>query len=119
MQSHKLAAEAVATSAQHYPKHCEPFRIFHASTNSTRQTSRRRQNTVDISSLSRVLEVNVEARSALVESNVPMDRLVERTLKHGLIPTVVMEFPGITTGETSQAQAGRVARSSMAISTNQ
>jgi len=29
---------------------------------------------------------------------VPMDRLVEATLKHGLIPPVVMEFPGITVG---------------------
>lgn len=28
----------------------------------------------------------------------PMDRLVEETLKYGLIPPVVMEFPGITAG---------------------
>ena len=28
----------------------------------------------------------------------PMDRLVEETLKYGLIPPVVMEFPGITVG---------------------
>lgn len=27
-----------------------------------------------------------------------MDRLVEETLKYGLIPPVVMEFPGITVG---------------------
>jgi delta24-sterol reductase len=27
-----------------------------------------------------------------------MDRLVEATLKHGLVPPVVMEFPGITVG---------------------
>lgn len=34
----------------------------------------------------------------MVEPNVPMDELVEETLKHTLIPPVVMEFPGITVG---------------------
>lgn len=34
----------------------------------------------------------------LVEPNVPMDCLVESTIIHGLIPPVVMEFPGITVG---------------------
>ncbi len=36
--------------------------------------------------------------TALAEPNVPMDKLVEATLEHGLIPPVVMEFPGITVG---------------------
>lgn len=36
--------------------------------------------------------------TALVEPNVPMDDLVNATLKHDLVPPVVMEFPGITTG---------------------
>lgn len=58
----------------------------------------RRENTIDISALSRVLKINANARTALVQPNVPMDRLVEATLKHGLIPPVVMEFPGITAG---------------------
>jgi delta24-sterol reductase len=34
----------------------------------------------------------------LIEPNVPIDRLVESTIKHGLTPPVVMEFPGITVG---------------------
>lgn len=34
----------------------------------------------------------------MVEPNVSMDRLVEATMKHGLVPPVVMEFPGITVG---------------------
>jgi FAD/FMN-containing dehydrogenase len=36
--------------------------------------------------------------TCLVEPNVSMDRLVEATLKYGLVPPVVMEFPGITVG---------------------
>jgi hypothetical protein len=35
-----------------------------------------------------------------------MDRLVEGTLKHGLIPPVVMEFPGITAGGGYAGTAG-------------
>lgn len=34
----------------------------------------------------------------MVEPNVAMDRLVEATLEYGLVPPVVMEFPGITVG---------------------
>ncbi|KAL8783191.1 MAG: hypothetical protein Q9213_004820 [Squamulea squamosa] len=98
MQSHKHVVQEIAASVQHYFKRREPFRIYHGSTNSTRQTTHWRENTVDISPLSRVLKVDTNARTASVEPNVPMDRLVESTLKHGLIPPVVMEFPGITAG---------------------
>ena len=90
--------ENVAASVHNYFRRGESFRIFHGSTNSTRQIAYQRGNVVDISPLSRVLKVDVEARTALVEPNVPMDRLVESTLKHGLVPPVVMEFPGITAG---------------------
>ncbi|MCJ1292658.1 hypothetical protein MMC34_004211 [Xylographa carneopallida] len=98
MKNHKHAVEKIAASVQHYFKHREPFRIFHGSTNSTRQTTHQRSNTVDISALSHVLHVDTQSKTALVEPNVPMDRLVEATIKHGLIPPVVMEFPGITAG---------------------
>lgn len=98
MQSHRNIVEKVAASVQHYFKQRKPFRIYHGSTNSTRQTTNCRENMVDISPLSRVLKVDINSRTAVVEPNVPMDRLVESTLKYGLIPPVVMEFPGITAG---------------------
>ena len=44
------------------------------------------------------MHVDTAAQTALVEPNVPMDRLVEETLKYDLVPPVVMEFPGITVG---------------------
>jgi Delta24-sterol reductase len=53
---------------------------------------------IDTSGLSHVLSVDVNSKTALVEPNVPMDSLVEATLRYGLVPPVVMEFPGITTG---------------------
>lgn len=53
---------------------------------------------VDTSSLNHVLKIDKKTKTALVEPNVPMDALVKATLQHGLVPPVVMEFPGITVG---------------------
>jgi FAD/FMN-containing dehydrogenase len=75
-----------------------PFRIYHGSTNSTRPLAFRRDQMIDLSDFSHVLKVDRDARTVLVEPNVPMDQLVEATLEHGLVPPVVMEFPGITVG---------------------
>jgi len=48
--------------------------------------------------LNEVLKVDRENGYVIAEPNVSMDRLVEATLEHNLIPKVVMEFPGITVG---------------------
>ena len=96
--SHDRAVEHISASVRGFFDRKQKFRIFHGSTNSTRQSTITRKNIVDTSSLSHVLEVNIEKRTALVEPNVPMDRLVEETIKYGLVPPVVMEFPGITVG---------------------
>lgn len=53
---------------------------------------------VDTSAMSHILKIDTDNMTALVEPNVPMDSLVEGTLQYGLIPPVVMEFPGITVG---------------------
>ncbi|CAI6096264.1 unnamed protein product, partial [Clonostachys chloroleuca] len=90
----------------------ESYRDFHGSSNSARPRHGSQQNAVDISMLSNVLQVDTESHVALVEPNVPMDRLVEATLIYGLVPPVVMEFPGITagggfsTGESSSFRHG-------------
>jgi delta24-sterol reductase len=95
---HNAEVDQVAASVRGFHERGEKFRIFHGSTNSTRK--RPQGKTVDTSRLNRVLYVNTDAEQpyALVQPNVPMDRLVEETLKYGLVPPVVMEFPGITVG---------------------
>lgn len=98
MLRHEKDVEAIAAQVKELYQRREPFRINHGSTNSTRQSAFERKRTIDISHLKYVLNVDVESRTALVEPNVPMDRLAETTLKYGLIPPVVMEFPGITVG---------------------
>lgn len=96
IKTHKDAVKGIADSVRGFYERNEKFRIFHGSTNSTRNVQRDKM--VDTSSLSHVLSVDTEKRTALVEPNVPMDRLVEATLEYGLVPPVVMEFPGITVG---------------------
>jgi len=98
MERHSKAVRRIAANVRRFYQLKEPFRINHGWTNTTRISQFQRNNTVDTSALSYVLKVDRENRTALVEPNVPMDRLVETTVKYGLVPPVVMEFPGITVG---------------------
>lgn len=98
-QAHDDAVAAVSLRVRHFCEAKQHFRIYHGSTNSTRASQRWRNNTVDTSSLNHVLAVDVNSKTALVEPNVPMDALVDITVrKFRLVPLVVMEFPGITVG---------------------
>lgn len=99
MQRHKEAVEAIASQVQKFHERQHPFRIYHGTTNSTRQSQHRPENTISTADLVNVLEVNSSKQTVTVEPNVPMDGLVQATtVKHGLVPLVVMEFPGITVG---------------------
>lgn len=98
MEAHNAAVVAISTRVKHFFERKEPFRIYHGSTNSTRPAQYRKDNIVDTSGLTHVLKVDTNSRAVLAEPNVPMDVLVAETLKHGLVPPVVMEFPGITAG---------------------
>lgn len=107
MERHRQAVRVIAATVRAYFEQSVPYRISHGSTNSTRPAHlKSRARLVDISALSEVLEVDAVRRRALVEPNVPMDRLVEQTLRHGLVPPVVMEFPGITAGGGFAGTAG-------------
>ncbi|KAM0240358.1 hypothetical protein ACHAPO_002254 [Fusarium lateritium] len=98
MEAHKTVVAGVADRVKHFHARQEPFRLYHGSTNSTRHSNRRVDNTVDTSRLNNVLEVKQDSKTVLVEPNVSMESLVDATLPHGLVPLVVMEFPAITVG---------------------
>jgi len=107
MERHRQAVRLIAATVRGYFEKSVPFRITHGSTNSTRPARlKSKSRLVDISALKNVLEVDTTRRVALVEPNVPMDCLVESTLRHGLLPPVVMEFPGITAGGGFAGTAG-------------
>ena len=104
MEKHEEAVIEIASTVRQLYEKKEPFRIYHGSTNTCRPPHG--QRTIDISSLSNVISVDVKAKSIVVEPNVPMDRLVEATIEHGFVPEVVMEFPGITVGGGYAGSAG-------------
>jgi delta24-sterol reductase len=53
-----------------------------------------------------VLSIDSQTNTAIVEPNVPMDELVNTTLRYSLLPPVITEFPGITIGGGIQGGAG-------------
>ncbi|KAK5166344.1 hypothetical protein LTR04_000738 [Oleoguttula sp. CCFEE 6159] len=106
MDHHDEAVAVIARRVRQFYNRKEAFRIYHGSTNSPRKSAFERGRMIDTSGLFHILNVNTERRTALVEPNVPMDRLVEATLLHGLVPPVVMEFPGITVGGGFAGTAG-------------
>lgn len=106
MEAHEAAVAGVAARVKQFHDKQEPFRNYHGSSLSTRPSHRNRGNIVDTSSLNHVLRVDKTTKTAVVEPNVPMDALVEATLKEGLIPQIVMEFPSITVGGGFSGSAG-------------
>ncbi|KAI0873620.1 FAD-binding domain-containing protein [Hypoxylon argillaceum] len=104
MATHQIVVRQIAKAVKAFYNRRESYRIFHGSTNSTRP--QHHEKTIDISALSNIIEVNRDSRSVLVEPNVPMDKLIATTLRYGLIPPVVMEFPGITVGGGYSGSAG-------------
>lgn len=109
MDRHRAAVSKISQTAASFFRRKIPYRINHGSTNSTRPRPSGQGGKaaeLDISPLRNVLSVDRASRTALVEPNVAMDALVEATLPHGLIPPVVMEFPGITAGGGYAGTAG-------------
>ena len=98
METHNSTVATLASQVAQFSVSKTPFRIYHGSTLSTRQSSRQRNQIIDVSSLNHVLHFNKAEKTVLVEPNVPMDKLVDATLAQGLLPKVVMELPNITVG---------------------
>ncbi len=65
LHSHEAAVNQIAAAVKAFYDRCEPFRVFHGSTNSTRPAHGAK--VIDISALSNVLEVNKASQTAIVE----------------------------------------------------
>ncbi|KAK9364898.1 hypothetical protein V1509DRAFT_643224 [Lipomyces kononenkoae] len=98
MDQHDAAVSLLASQVKQFYERQKPFRIYHGSTNSTRKSQYFVDNLVDTSGLENILSIDTSKKVTVVEPNVPMDKLVYATLPYGLVPPVVMEFPGITAG---------------------
>ncbi len=104
-RQHKQKVSAVQRQMTAFYKAKQQVRMYHGESNSTRVSDADRQKTVDVSSLTDILEVNSDERYVLVEPNVPLDALIQATIPFGLMPAVVSEFPGITIGGAVQGGA--------------
>ncbi|KAF1923368.1 FAD binding domain-containing protein [Didymella exigua CBS 183.55] len=104
--SHERIVAGIQKRISQFHSTSTPFRIYHGSTNSTRHASFDPSAIIDVSGLNRILSIDTSASTALVEPNVPMDKLVARTAVQGFLPPVVMEFPGITVGGGFVGTAG-------------
>ncbi|KOC12057.1 putative 24-dehydrocholesterol reductase [Aspergillus flavus AF70] len=98
MDLHNATVRQISARVKQFHDDKKPFYIYHGSTNSTRPSKKSTSNTIDTSSLNRVISIDRTRKVALVEPNVPMDMLVSAILPHGFIPPVAMEYPGITVG---------------------
>jgi len=94
---HDLAVRELADEVSRLYAGQVAFRINHGSTNSTRRRDPATPQ-LHIAHLKSILAIDTEQQLAIVEPNVPLDFLVSKTLQYGLMPPVVMEFPGITVG---------------------
>ncbi|KAL7812516.1 hypothetical protein V8C26DRAFT_201899 [Trichoderma gracile] len=97
-EEHKAAVAKIQQQVKHFYDNKKPFRVYHGSTSSTRPLSFKADAIVDTSSMDRIFPVNLETMTVEAEPKVPMDALVAHTLKHGVVPKIVMEFKGITVG---------------------
>ncbi|HSW88363.1 MAG TPA: FAD-binding protein [Candidatus Saccharimonadales bacterium] len=105
-EKHKLQVSEISEQVKDFYKQKKKVRIYHGSTNSTRTQKFQKNAFVNTSNLNHIISINFSEKYAIVEPNVSMDRLVKETMKFGLVPPVVMEFPGITVGGGIQGGAG-------------
>jgi len=82
------------------------LRFDHGSTLQLKRRENEDYFPVDISQLNDIIEINEYEQYAIVEPNVPLDRLIAKTLQVGLVPPVVPELPGITCGGAVIGGAG-------------
>lgn len=98
MEAHREAVAGIAAQVRSFYEHKQHFRIYHGSTNSTRPLRFQKDKIVDTSHLNHVLKIDRLHHTVFCEPNVSMEDLYRECIKGGMVPQVVMEFPGITVG---------------------
>ena len=106
LNDHKTRVEDVQRSVRACRRSGVLAKIYHGGSNSTRNFSSSGFAYIDASKLNHIVKIDVDGRYVLAEPNVPFDKLVDATLRFGLIPPMVPEFPGITVGGAVQGGSG-------------
>ncbi|KAM3065074.1 hypothetical protein ACMFMF_011385 [Clarireedia jacksonii] len=95
---HDTAVAAISRHVHDFHLRQTPFRIYHGSSSSTNPPNLDPTQIIDTTSLTHILSISAERKTALVEPNVSMRALVAAALEYNLVPLVVMELPSITVG---------------------
>lgn len=104
-KQHTIDVQEIQEQVRSFYSQKKKVRIYHGTTNSTRSIAFKKGTFVDVSKLNRIITIDANEKYVLVEPNVPMDALVEETMKYGLVPPVVPELAGITIGGAVQGGA--------------
>ena len=105
-EMHDQSVAEVAEQVKAFHKARKPFRIYHATTGSTRPINFRPGTYVDTSKLNRIFPVDKSKRTVRCEPKVAMDELVVAVQKQGYLPEVVPELMGLTVGGCFSGTAG-------------
>ncbi|PSO44941.1 MAG: hypothetical protein BRC25_03655 [Parcubacteria group bacterium SW_6_46_9] len=105
MQRHSKKVKLVQKQINKFRKADKKAGVDHGSSNSTR-SNKEKLDSINTKDLDEVIEVNENKEEVTAEPNVSMRELVSATIDHGLIPSVVPEFPAITVGGAIQGGAG-------------
>lgn len=98
---HQRRVQAVAADVRRLAEAGQPVHIDKGGVHHVVPLPRDRRfsgRAVDVSGLSRILEVDVRGRRCVAEPGVTFAEAVRATLPHGLVPAVVPELEGITLG---------------------
>lgn len=105
-EAHRERVQQIAEKVNNAREKGEKPTIYHGSSHSVRPEEYESDEKIHVERLDHFIEVDEEEQTVLMEPDIEMRELVNETLKHGLIPHVVPEFPTITVGGAIQGGAG-------------
>lgn len=108
-EQHSQRVAAISARVSDFYSRHESFRMYHGYTLSGRTPKISARNVIDTSGLNHIIGIIAHPQgtsTALVEPNVTIGHLAKETMKIGLLPEVVMEFPDLTIGGTFSGTGG-------------
>jgi delta24-sterol reductase len=98
MDQHAIRVAKIAEDVRQASKGHRSIKVNHGASNSTRVPNFTDHYVLEMRNFSHIVEINEKELYVLVEPSVQLDELVRATLRHNLVPPVIMEFPGISIG---------------------
>ncbi|KAF2000317.1 FAD-binding domain-containing protein [Amniculicola lignicola CBS 123094] len=97
MDTHRFLVREISKSVQSLHEENRAWAIYHGPSHTLKRLPDR-ATIIRTTDLHNILNINMQCKFALVEPNVTISDLVQKTLNHGLMPIVVPSFPSLTVG---------------------